>query len=114
MTRDIRQAKVLTSFATNALVFQDLTNGTFSYTWDPTAAALTRVYNGNTQVVLTHCDWLAFHISQRNPSNNFVFYPANSATNAKLVDVTWICSRTLLGQKVNTEDIQTAKIAIRN
>jgi len=52
MTKDIRQARVLVSFATNQLVFTDLTNGTFSYTWDPQAATLTRVYNGQTNVML--------------------------------------------------------------
>jgi len=114
MTRDIRQAKVLTSFATNQLIFTDLTNGTFSYTWDATAGTVTRVYNGNSQVLLTHCDTLAFHMSQRNPSNNFTFWPATVATNAKLIDVSWDCSRPLFGKKANTETIQTAKIAIRN
>jgi len=114
MTRDIRQAKVLTSYATNALVFTDLTNGTFSYQWDPNAATLTRVYNGQTQVLLTHCSSLGFRVSQRNPSNNFTFWPADPATNAKLIEVTWICSRRIFGQKVNAEAIQRAHISIRN
>ena len=114
MSRDIRQAKVLTSFATNQIVFSDLTNGTFSYTWDSTAGTLTRVYNGHSRVMLKNCDSLAFHISQRTPSNNFTFWPANGATNAKLIDVNWVCSRPLFGQKANTESIQTAKITIRN
>ena len=114
MTRDIRQAKVLTSYATNALVFSDLTNGTFSYQWDPNAARLTRVYNGQTQVLLTHCTYLGFRVSQRNPSNNFTFWPADHATNAKLIEVTWICSRHIFGQKANAETIQRALISIRN
>jgi len=114
MTRDIRQAKVLVSFATNQIVFNDLTNGTFSYTWDPQAATLTRVYNGQSMVMLTGCDSLTFHISQRTPSNNFTFWPATAVTNAKLIDVSWDCSRTILGAKLNTESIQTAKVAIRN
>lgn len=114
MTSDIRQAKTMTSFATNQLAFTDLTNGTFSYTWDPSAATLTRVYNGQSMVLLTSCDSLVFHISQRSPSNNFVFWPASAAADAKLVDVSWICSRQILGQKVNTESVQTAKITIRN
>jgi type II secretory pathway pseudopilin PulG len=114
LTRDVRQAKALTSFATNRVVFTDLTNGTFSYTWDARAGTLTRTYNGSSNVVLTSCDSLVFHISQRSPSNNFTFWPASSATNAKLIDVTWTCSRPLFGQKANTESIQTAKITIRN
>jgi len=114
MTRDIRQAKVLTSYTTNALVFTDLTNGTFSYQWDPNAATLTRVYSGQTKVLLTHCAYLGFRVSQRNPSNNFTFWPADAATNAKLIEVTWICSRHIFGQKANAETIQRALISIRN
>ena len=114
MTRDVRQAKTLTSYATNRLVFSDLTNGTFSYTWDSAVHTLTRTYNGQSRVMLTNCDSLAFHISQRTPSNNFTFWPATTATNAKLIDVSWTCSRPIFGQKANTETIQTAKITIRN
>jgi prepilin-type N-terminal cleavage/methylation domain-containing protein len=114
LTDDVRQAKALTSYTTNQLVFQDLTNGTFSYTWDPDARTLTRVYNGASRLLLTRCSSLTFHISQRTPSNDFGFWPANSVTNAKMIDVSWTCSRPILGQPVNTESVQTAKIAMRN
>lgn len=114
MTADIRQAKVLTSYATNHLVFTDITNGTFSYNWDPDAQTLTRTYNGESRVLLTRCSSLKFNISQRTPSNDFVFWPADAVTNAKMIHVTWTCSRPILGQPVNTESVQTAKIAMRN
>jgi hypothetical protein len=114
LSEDVRQAKVLTSYATNRLVFQDLTNGTFSYTWDPDAQTLTRIYNGESRVLLTSCSLLTFQISQRTPSNNFAFWPANAATNAKMIGVSWTCSRPILGQPVNTESMQTARIAMRN
>ena len=113
MIQDIRQAKTVVSFATNQLVLNDLTNGTFSYTWNRAAGTVTRVYNGQSKVVLRGCDYLAFHISQRTPSNNFNFWPASSPSDAKLIDVSWNCSRPLVGQ-LNTESIQTAKITIRN
>ena len=114
MTSDIRQAKVLTSYSTNQVAFTDVTNGTFSYSWDPTSQTLIRLYNGETRVLLTSCTTLAFHISQRTPSNNFAFWPTTVVTNAKMIDVTWTCSRSILGQPVNTESVQTAKIAMRN
>jgi hypothetical protein len=114
MTRDVRQARTLTSFATNQLVFTDLNNLTFSYTWNPQAGTFTRVYNGQSSVLLTGCNYLAFHISQRTPSNNFTFWPASTVPNAKLIDVSWACSRKVLGQNVDTESIQTAKITLRN
>jgi hypothetical protein len=114
MTADIRQAKSLVSFATNQVVFTDLTNGTFSYTWDPAVQTLTRVYNGQTRVLLESCSYLNFHISQRTPSNNFSFWPADSVTSAKFIDVSWNCSRPILGRPANTECVQTAKVALRN
>ncbi|MEJ2010407.1 MAG: hypothetical protein P8Z30_20015, partial [Acidobacteriota bacterium] len=72
-------------------------------------------------VLLTNCEYLAFGISQRNPSNEFCFYPATNTTTSKLdpslcklVDVSWKCSREIFGKKVNTESVQTAKIVMRN
>lgn len=114
LTEDVRQATALTSYATNQLVFQDVTGATFSYTWDPDAQTLTRVYNGQSRLLLTSCSSLTFHISQRTPSNDFAFWPATAVTNAKMIDVSWTCSRPILRQPVNTESVQTAKIAMRN
>ena len=36
-----------------------------------------------------------------------------TATGAKLIKLNWTCSRTILGQAVNTESVQTAKIVMR-
>jgi len=68
-----------------------------------------------TRTLLTECDFLQFNISQRTPSNGvFGFYPASRADLCKLVDVSWRCSRTMLGKKLHTESVQTARIVIRN
>ncbi|HLP76194.1 MAG TPA: hypothetical protein VK327_04685, partial [Candidatus Paceibacterota bacterium] len=75
---------------------------------------LSRVKNGQTTVLLRQCDYLCFGIFQRNPSNDFNFYPASSWTSAKLVNVSWRCSRQIFQKKVNTESVQTARIVIRN
>jgi len=42
--------------------------------------------------------------------------PATAAnvTEAKTIGVNWKCSRTVLGRKVNSEDMQEALIVIRN
>jgi hypothetical protein len=85
------------------------------YNYDAGAQTLTRTRGGtNTVRILEQCDFLDFNISQRNPTNNFKFIETTSPATAKLVDVTWRCSRTILGAKVNTESVQTAKIVIRN
>jgi hypothetical protein len=65
-------------------------------------------------MLLTNVDFLSFQIFQRNPvAGTYDTYPTSSATNCKLVSVSWICSRSILGSKLNTESVQTAKIVIR-
>ena len=114
MSREIRSTKSLTSFTTSKLTFNDSDDKALVYTYSPTAHTLTREKSGVKTVLLQQCDLLNFEISQRNPSNAFTFYPATNASLAKLIDVSWKCSRTILGAKVNTESVQTAKIVIRN
>ncbi len=116
MSRDIRQAQHLTGYSSSRLDFTNLDGSTFSYIYRSNSTTLTRVYGGVATILLTNCDYLTFNISQRNPSNNFTFYPAttNRPDLAKLIDLSWKCSRQILGAKVNTESVQTAKIVMRN
>lgn len=116
MTRDIRQARSLQSFATNQMVFIDSDSNQLTYAWAPATQQLTRSVAGATKVLLKNCDYLLFDISQRNPNTDgtFGFFPAtNNPAICKLVSVSWRCSRTVLGQ-VNSENVQTAKIVMRN
>jgi hypothetical protein len=116
MSSEIRQTRGLTAFATNQLTFTDYDSGPLTYSWNPANGLLTRQKNGETTLLLAQCDYLSFQISQRNPSNNFSFYAvgASNVSQAKLVNVSWRCSRQILGAKINTESVQTAKIVIRN
>jgi|ERR1043166_2011200 hypothetical protein len=116
MTRDIRQVTSLTSFSTNRLDFLDGDGvSTLTYLYDPTAATLTRIKNGVRQTLLTGCDDLSFAMFQRNPIAGTFNQFSNTldATTCKLVQVSWICSRSIMQGKVNTESVQTAKIVIR-
>jgi hypothetical protein len=114
MSRDIRNASGLTYYATNIIV---LTNSDASwqvYYWDG-RSQFTRYSSGQTTVLLTNCDYLCFNIYQRNPTNNYSFVSATAIpTQTKLIDVSWRCSRTYLGAKLNTESVQTARIVMRN
>ena len=117
LTSEIRGARSVGSWSTNQLVLTNAVDGTvFSYTYNPTNSTLTRQWGADSNVLLTGCDYFYFHIWLRNPTNGFAF--PYSATNqvylAKLVDVSWKCSRQILGNKVNTESVQTASIVIRN
>ena len=116
MSRDIRQARQLTAFTPTKLSFLQQDGSTLTFDYSPSQGTLVRKVNTSATTLLTGCDFLVFHISQRNPSNSFSFYPV-SGTNfstAKLIDVNWRCSRKILGNKVNTESVQTAKIVLRN
>jgi len=117
MTRDIRQAINLQTFATNQLVFLDDNSNQLTYAWSPNTRKLTRTSGGATQVLLKDCDYLAFDIAQRNPNTDgtYGFFPAtNNPAICKLVSVSWRRSRSVLGKTINTENVQTAKIVMRN
>jgi prepilin-type N-terminal cleavage/methylation domain-containing protein len=116
MSREIRQTRQLTGYAVNKLTFQNLDGSALVFEFNPGDGTLVCKKGTASTTLLTQCDLLTFHISQRNPSNNFSFYPV-SGTNyatAKLIDVNWRCSRNILGNKANTESVQTAKIVVRN
>jgi hypothetical protein len=116
LTRDIRESSALTGFSPNQLTLTAEDNQPLVYQYNPSTSTLTRRKGSEVTVLLEQCDYLKFSVFQRSPSNNFMFYPvqSNRWDLAKLVDVSWICSRKILGAKVNTESVQTAKIVMRN
>lgn len=115
ITREIRQADALVSSSEHQLEFKH-GNGWIRYTYDPNNRTLTRNRNGHITVLLRECDHLTFRIYQRNPVpqtwEQFAL-PTNDPTLCKLVQLSWICSRTILGARVNTESVQSAKVVIR-
>lgn len=114
MTREVRETTGLLEFTGNRLVFSDSDGGTLTYEYFPRRRTLERLKGTNTTVLLTECDELAFAIFQRNPSNAvYDYFPTATATNCKLINVSWVCTRTILGSAINSESVQTAKVVIR-
>jgi hypothetical protein len=114
MTKEIRQAKRLRSYETNELVLVDGDDQELRYTFNPSERTLTWSKNGQSEVLLTECDFLQFSIFQRNPVNGqYDVYPTGTPATCKLIQLSWVCSRTILGAKVNTESVQSAKVVIR-
>lgn len=117
--REIRQADQLTHHSTYSISFQhtDPVSGspfTISYVYSPSARTLTRVQGSVRNILLRECDFLRFSIFQRNPlPGTWDQYPTADVTTCKLVQLTWVCSRTILGARVNTESVQSAKVVIR-
>jgi prepilin-type N-terminal cleavage/methylation domain-containing protein len=115
ITREIRQADALISSSSTQLEFKH-GSGWIRYTFNPTARLLTRNHNGHVTVLLRECDELEFKIYQRNPvpqTWDQFDLPTNDPTLCKMVQLSWVCSRTILGARVNTESVQSAKVVIR-
>lgn len=115
MSRNIRMSRQVTSCTNNSISLVDSSNNPLVYTFDPSSKTLLSVSGGVTNTYLTGCDSLQFWIYQRTPiSNTFACYNAASVTNAKLVQVTWSCSRQIFGANVNNELVESASICLRN
>lgn len=119
MSREIRQADSLISGTDHQLVFQvaNPTNGSIyqvTFTYDPATRIMTRTQGAQQTVMLKECDFLKFSIFQRNPiGGTYDQYPTANPATCKLVQMSWICSRNILGKKANTESVQSAKVVIR-
>jgi hypothetical protein len=107
-----------------------LTNATlgvlYTITYNTNTSTVTLATTGQSTVTnLTSCDSWTFSLFSRAPdTNNFAnditFCPSTNTTGqldptfCKLIYLNWKCSRTVRGVKLNTEDVQTAQIVLRN
>ncbi len=115
MSRTIRQAQSVTAYATNSITLLDASGNSIQYALNPATRSLVTVSGGTTNTYLTGCNSLQFWLYQRTPkSNTFGCYLPAFVTNAKLVQVTWSCSRQILGANVNNEVVESASICLRN
>ena len=115
MSADIRQADGISSYSSNALTLKFGANE-LSYTLNPTQRTLSRQYLSITRTLLTDCDGVRYDVFQRNPTNGiYDYFPdATGATNSKLVEVTVLSTRSILGRKANSTTLQSAKVVMRN
>jgi hypothetical protein len=118
LSRDIRQSKSVFNFSSTMLALVDTDDVVLTYTYNPTQRTLTRKRANEIaspkNIVLSNCDSLNFNVCKRNPvGGTYDVYPAADPTTAKVIDVSWVCSRSVFGRKENTEAVQTARIVIR-
>jgi Tfp pilus assembly protein PilW len=118
ITRDVRQANRVSGYTTNRLTLEDADLQPIIYTYSAANKTLTRrsTYNGVTsdKTILTQCDKLKFEMAQRNTKyGGYDVVPITDPSICKVVNVSWLCSRSILGVKENTESVQTARIVIR-
>lgn len=124
LSREIRNSTVLLSYVpSQSLTLSNASarNGLGQINvikYDPTARTLVLKRTGQSDLTnLTECDRWSFAIYNRVPitsSTNISFNAATNAADCKLINMSWKCSRTVLGTKLNTESVQTAQIVLRN
>jgi hypothetical protein len=104
----------MTSFATNEVAFL-FRGATLRYAYSPDTKTLKEYYGTQTKTLLADCNQLQFSMFQRNViSNSFDQVTTTTTNTAKSIIVTWTCSRSLLGNLINSESVQSARIVIRN
>lgn len=114
MTRDLRECNRVIACTSTRLDIEDSDGSTISYVYSPGAGTLSRTLNGSTRTLATGCETLTFSLGTRNPiGGTFNVVSTTDTSIAKVVNVAWNCSRTILGLKANTESVQTARIVIR-
>ncbi len=120
MSREIREATGVVAYqSAGTSKWLTVTNGlkgtTVKYSWDAGTGILTCQTTGQPdRVCLSGCDQWDFNIFQRSPRTNWTFYTSSSVDTAKLINMSWKCSRTILGKKINTENVVTAQVVMRN
>lgn len=125
LSRDVRNANAVGDASTaTSLTLTNTYSGlnTITYAWDGSSRFVrtSRTVSGlgpsstTSRLMLTNCDFLAFAYYKKTPTNNFDFVPTTDASQVKLISVSWRCSRSILGSKLNTESVQTARVVMRN
>jgi Tfp pilus assembly protein PilW len=120
MSTDIRQADSVLLCSNNLFEIQavDINTGAtnaLTYTYSPTGQTLTRTYEGATTILLTGIvtNSLQFTMYQRNPIGGSVSnYVTTNVAICKVVQISWKCSRSILGIG-QTESAQSCEIVIR-
>jgi Tfp pilus assembly protein PilW len=114
LTRHIRQARGLISATSTNLIFNDADGGNLEFAYVPGSKTFVCIKNGVTTVLLKDCERINWDTFQRNPiAGRYDAYPVATPGTCKLVQFTWVCSRSLLGSQFNSQSVQSAKIVLR-
>jgi len=115
LSQQIRQANQLTAYSPTAVTFRDFDGKSLQFIYDANQRTLSRVKQGEgTSVYLKDCDSVRFQIYQRTVQPGALDVSSAAAgPDCKVVVVNWVSSRNILGQILNSENVQSAKIVIR-
>jgi Tfp pilus assembly protein PilW len=115
MSQIVRESDGVLSYASHSVQLS-YHGASLSFDYSPGNKTLSMTHtNGVQSTLLTDCDFLNFEVFQRNSvAGSYDQYPAAlDESAAKIVQVSWICSKRLVGNLLNTESVQSAKIVIR-
>lgn len=114
MSKKLRQASDVRSYSSNSVTVT-FDGRPLTYTYSPSRKTLVENEAGSVTTLLENCDALAFSFYKRNPmTNSFNQFPVMTATNeAKVIQVNWRCSRTLVGKKSGSAEMVSARIVLR-
>jgi hypothetical protein len=119
MSRDIRQCDRIESASSNSIVLRLGTNlTTYIYRPDLPDKPLVRFSPEDPPRgtnILSGCDYVRFDLFKRQVATGAYdqYPPATSPAECKVVQLNWVCSRTLLGFRANSTTMQSAKVVIR-
>ena len=115
MAKEIRNSKGVVECTTNSITLLDASTNQFTFEFDEPSRTVTRTDGATKRVMLEGCDTMKWELFQRTPrGGSYEGYAASRPDLCKLVQVTWVCSRTLFGKRMHTETVQSAKVVIRN
>lgn len=122
ISRDIQEATQVLEAQTNLPVkWLTLSNAlaepplVTKYSWDSTTGVLTCERTGQPlRTNLTGCEAWDFFFYQSLPASNWTFSATTDPSHCRSISMSWKCSRTVMGQKVNTEESFTGQIVRRN
>jgi hypothetical protein len=122
LSKEVREStRVLDAQSSSALKSLTLTNAIDSVTvklvWDAAERTLTIQKNpGATGTLLTGCDSWDYALYDGAPiitGGKVSFSPSASPTTCKLVQMSWSCSRTVLG-KTTASSVESVRFGLRN
>jgi len=116
VSQQVRDATNVQVSANNRLVLNLLNGDKIDLTYDSNGRQLTSAKGIRKKVLLTDCDSFQFFIYQRTPTSNSYNLVTSAYTNSttKVVQLDWVCSRKLTGDKKAAETQMSAKIIMRN
>jgi Tfp pilus assembly protein PilW len=99
LTADLRKCNRVISSSATSLVLED-SAGNVTYAYNSTKKQLSRTQAGSLRVLLTACENFQLSLGQRNPiGGTYDVYPAATPATAKVVNVSWICTRDIMARR---------------